>query len=79
MEGVTRRSVLDLTREWNEIQVTEGKFTMPQVVRALQEGRVYEMFGSGTAATVAPLGQIKYQGKWITPSKTATAVLNTTM
>lgn len=48
--------------QWGEFKVTEKYFTMDQVVRAVNEGRVYEMFGSGTAATVSPVGQIKYQG-----------------
>ncbi len=42
--------------------MTDGYFTMPQVARALKEGRVYEMFGTGTAATIAPIGEILYKG-----------------
>eukprot|EP01147_Barroeca_monosierra_P002620 gene2620-5522_t len=61
LEGVTRQSVLDLARQWGEFQVTEEYFTMGQLTRALKEGRVYEMFGSGTAATVSPVGEIVYR------------------
>ncbi len=42
--------------------MVEGYFTMPQVARALREGRVFEMFGTGTAATIAPIGEILYKG-----------------
>lgn len=38
---------------------------MKQVVRAAKEGRIYEMFGSGTAATVSPVGSIKYEDQTI--------------
>jgi branched-chain amino acid aminotransferase len=63
LEGVTRQSILDLARDWNEMKVTEGLFTMGQLQRALKEGRVIEMFGAGTAATISPIGQIKYKGR----------------
>ena len=61
LAGVTRQSILDLGRQWGEFQVSEKYFTMSQLTRALKEGRVYEMFGSGTAATVSPVGEILYR------------------
>ncbi|EDQ89710.1 uncharacterized protein MONBRDRAFT_37018 [Monosiga brevicollis MX1] len=63
LPGVTRQSIVDMARGWNEFKVSERKFNMGQVSRALKEGRVYEMFGAGTAATVCPIGQIKYLGE----------------
>lgn len=45
--------------------MSEKKYTMKQVSRAAKEGRIYEMFGSGTAATVSPVGAIKYEGNTI--------------
>jgi branched-chain amino acid aminotransferase len=62
LAGVTRQSILDMCREWGEFKVSEAKFTMADVVRASKEGRIREMFGAGTAATVSPIGAIKYQG-----------------
>ncbi|EGD72457.1 branched-chain-amino-acid aminotransferase [Salpingoeca rosetta] len=61
LEGVTRQSIIDLANQWGEFQVSEKYFTMGQLTRALKEGRVYEMFGSGTAATVSPVGEILYR------------------
>jgi branched-chain amino acid aminotransferase len=54
LPGVTRKSILELAQEWNEFKVTEAPFTMTQVVEALNEGRIIEAFGAGTAAVVSP-------------------------
>lgn len=61
-DGVTRRSTLELASQWGEFQVSEKYFNMSQLVRALEEGRVREMFGVGTAACVSPVGDIVYKG-----------------
>lgn len=36
---------------------------MKELKRALEEGRVREVFGSGTACQVCPVHQILYEGK----------------
>lgn len=46
-----------------EFRVVERKITMKEVLRALEEGRVREIFGSGTACQVCPVHQILYEGK----------------
>lgn len=62
LPGVTRDSILALARGWGEFAVAERPFTMPQLVRALKEGRVEEAWGAGTAAVVAPVSGIAYKG-----------------
>jgi len=62
LPGITRRSILELARQWGEFDVVERSFTMPQVVAALKEGRVHEMFGAGTAVIVSPINKIGYDG-----------------
>jgi branched-chain amino acid aminotransferase len=68
LEGVTRDSVLSLARErlvpegW---RVLEQKFTMPQVAEAAEEGRLLEIFGSGTAAVISPVRKISWKGKMV--------------
>jgi branched-chain amino acid aminotransferase len=47
LPGVTRDSILALARGWGEFEVSERPITMPQVVQALKEKRVHEMFGAG--------------------------------
>ncbi|XP_038237549.1 branched-chain-amino-acid aminotransferase, mitochondrial [Dermochelys coriacea] len=63
LPGVTRQSLLDLGRKWGEFKVSERSITMADLIRGLQEKRVREMFGSGTACVVSPVSHILYQGK----------------
>uniref|UniRef100_A0A8C1J2N1 Branched-chain-amino-acid aminotransferase n=3 Tax=Cyprinus carpio TaxID=7962 RepID=A0A8C1J2N1_CYPCA len=63
LPGVTRQSILELTRKWGEFKVSERYLTMADLRQALEENRVKEMFGSGTACVVSPVGRILYQGE----------------
>lgn len=63
LPGVTRKSLLALARDWGEFKVSEKRFTITQLTQAISEGRVYEMFGCGTAAVVSPVKALCYQGK----------------
>ncbi|RHY83883.1 hypothetical protein DYB35_005332 [Aphanomyces astaci] len=63
LPGVTRQSILELARGWGEFKVTETTITMPSIVKAEQEGRLLEVFGSGTAAVISPVKLINYNGK----------------
>jgi branched-chain amino acid aminotransferase len=57
LDGVTRRSVLDLAAErlttgWEEVQpleIEERKFTMKELEEAIEERRLIEAFAAGTA------------------------------
>lgn len=60
LPGITRDSILHVTRAWQDFDVTEGNITMQQVRRASREGRILEIFGSGTAAVVSPVSTIHY-------------------
>jgi len=62
LPGVTRNSVLELARSWGEFKVTERKFTMGEVIRAAESGRLIEAFGSGTAAVVSPIKAVTVEG-----------------
>uniref|UniRef100_A0A673I8R6 Branched-chain-amino-acid aminotransferase n=1 Tax=Sinocyclocheilus rhinocerous TaxID=307959 RepID=A0A673I8R6_9TELE len=63
LPGVTRQSILELARKWGEFKVSERYLTMADLRQALEENRVREMFGSGTACVVSPVGRILYQGE----------------
>ncbi|KAJ3219543.1 branched-chain-amino-acid aminotransferase [Dinochytrium kinnereticum] len=68
LPGVTRDSVLSLAKTWGEYKVSERPVRMAEVVTAIEEGRLLEMFGSGTAAIVSPIKNINYKGKdWAIP------------
>jgi len=63
LPGVTRDSILTLAKEWKEFKVTEKSIPMSQVVEAVKEGRMLEMFGAGTAAIVSPIKKIHYDNQ----------------
>jgi len=63
LPGVTRDSILHLTRSWGDFDVSERYPTMMEIVKASQDGRLIEAFGAGTAAVVAPISSIHYKGK----------------
>ncbi len=63
LKGVTRRSILELARGWGEFKVSERNVAMEEVTAALDEGRLLEMFGAGTAAVVSPIRRVEYHGK----------------
>ncbi|KAI7517474.1 hypothetical protein KC331_g21684, partial [Hortaea werneckii] len=45
--------------------VSERRFHMRELAEAASEGRLLEVFGSGTAAVVSPVRSIGYQGNLI--------------
>lgn len=61
LDGVTRDSVLTLARAWG-MPVEERRISVAELVDALKAGRVTEAFGAGTAATIAPIESIGYDG-----------------
>eukprot|EP00299_Pterocystis_sp_00344_P002460 c1277_g1_i1.p1 GENE.c1277_g1_i1~~c1277_g1_i1.p1 ORF type:complete len:398 (+),score=81.31 c1277_g1_i1:142-1194(+) len=61
LPGVTRNSILALAREWNEFTVSERPLTIHQVIKAIQEQRVIEAFGAGTAAVVSPVKSFTFE------------------
>ncbi|XP_062472782.1 branched-chain-amino-acid aminotransferase, cytosolic isoform X2 [Pezoporus occidentalis] len=63
LPGVTRQSILDLAHNWGEFKVSERYITMSDLTAALEEDRVKEMFGAGTACVVCPISKILYKGK----------------
>ena len=66
LPGVTRRSIVEMCSTWPGMKVSERKITMTEVMEAHSEGRLVEMFGSGTAAVVSPVGGLFYQGEMVT-------------
>lgn len=63
LPGITRKSLLELAKNWGEFKVSEKDFTMKDVIRAAEENRIKEMFGAGTACVVSPVNRILYEGQ----------------
>jgi branched-chain amino acid aminotransferase len=64
LDGVTRRSILQLSRErltkngkenvksgLEPLEIVERQFTMEDIVEAVEEGRIVESFAAGTAVS----------------------------
>lgn len=66
--GITRDSVLYLARHWG-MQVEERPITIDEVFRESESGRLQEVFGTGTAAVISPVGWIQHKDKMITLNK----------
>jgi branched-chain amino acid aminotransferase len=62
LAGITRDSVLQLAKHWG-MNVEERKISVRELVDGLEKGIVKEAFGAGTAATIAHIELIGYQGK----------------
>ncbi|KAL2776739.1 branched-chain-amino-acid aminotransferase, cytosolic isoform 5 [Daubentonia madagascariensis] len=63
LPGVTRQCILELAHKWGEFKVSERYLTVGDLTTALEENRVREMFGSGTACIVCPVSDILYKGE----------------
>ncbi len=59
LAGITRASALTLLREWG-LKVSERRLAMDEVVQAGKAGQLREVFGTGTAAVVAPVGELMW-------------------
>ena len=65
LPGITRKSVIELAKHWGQ-KVTERKISIDEVMDAHASGSLKEVFGSGTAAVISPVGEIKYDDRVIT-------------
>lgn len=62
LPGITRKSVIEILKHWG-IPVSERHLSVDELVKAYDEGRFTEMFGSGTAAVISPVGLLRYGDK----------------
>jgi branched-chain amino acid aminotransferase len=59
LEGVTRDSAIEVLRQ-EGYTVEEGPIHIDDVVRAYEAGELKEVFGTGTAATISMIKELKY-------------------
>jgi branched-chain amino acid aminotransferase len=60
LEGVTRDSVIEVLRQ-EGYEVEEVPIHIDEVIRAYQAGELREVFGTGTAATISMIKELKYE------------------
>jgi branched-chain amino acid aminotransferase len=64
LPGVTRDSVLTILRDWG-ISVAERPISMDEVLSAAADGTLREVWGTGTAAAISPVGELAYTDRKI--------------
>jgi branched-chain amino acid aminotransferase len=57
LPGVTRRSCIELLRDWG-YEVIEGKLAIADIMEASRNGKLEEVFGTGTAAVISPVKEL---------------------
>ncbi len=62
LPGITRRSVIQLLEEAGET-VEERHVSIEELLEGIEDGSVEEIFGTGTAAVVTPVGELAYRDK----------------
>jgi branched-chain amino acid aminotransferase len=64
LAGVTRDSVLTLLGEWGQ-RVSERAITIDEVREAAHRGTLREVWGTGTAAVISPVGELAFKDERI--------------
>lgn len=64
LPGITRRSAIELLRD-KGYKVTERKISIDEVYEASLNGTLSEVFGTGTAAVISPVGELIWDDKEI--------------
>ncbi|KXG52081.1 Branched-chain amino acid aminotransferase II [Penicillium griseofulvum] len=63
LDGITRWSCIELAKErlGDELEITERKFTIGEVLEASKENRLLESFAAGTAWFITPISHIRHR------------------
>ena len=62
LPGITRKSAIEVCRS-KGYKVTERRITIQEVADAYDAGKLDEVFGTGTAAVISPVGHLKWDNK----------------
>ncbi|MDD6057942.1 MAG: branched-chain amino acid aminotransferase [Clostridiales bacterium] len=60
LPGVTRDSMLQILRKWG-YKINEVALSIDELMKAGHNGTLEEVFGTGTAAVVSPVGALRYK------------------
>ena len=61
LPGVTRRSIIELLKDWG-YEVCEEHVAIADIMKAGHDGKLEEVFGTGTAAVVSPVKELDWKG-----------------
>ena len=62
LSGITRKSTIELCKSWG-LPVSERRITIQEIADAYDAGKLDEVFGTGTAAVISPVGHLKWDDK----------------
>ncbi|MFT3951278.1 MAG: branched-chain amino acid aminotransferase [Oscillospiraceae bacterium] len=65
LPGITRKSALEICKD-KGYKVSERRITIEEVAQAYDDGKLNEVFGTGTAAVISPVGHLKWGDKVMT-------------
>ena len=60
LPGITRNSVINVCKSWG-YEVEERKISVDELIAAQKSGALEEVFGTGTAAVISPVGKLRYK------------------
>lgn len=60
LPGVTRMSCIELLQKWGYTVDAETRLPIADVMAAAHAGKLEEVFGTGTAAVISPVGELRY-------------------
>jgi branched-chain amino acid aminotransferase len=68
LSGITRDSVTKVAEKWG-LTVEARRVTVAEIVEAMEDNTLKDVFGAGTAATIAQIASINFRGKdYVLPS-----------
>lgn len=60
LPGVTRDSIIHILKDWG-YTVEERDLSIDELMQAGRDGKLTEAFGTGTAAVISPIGELRYK------------------
>ncbi len=65
LPGITRKSAIEICKS-KGYKVTERRISIEEIAQAYDDGKLDEVFGTGTAAVISPVGHLKWGDKIMT-------------
>ena len=65
LPGITRDSVIKVLKEMN-VPVEEYRISIDELLQSAKDGKLEEIFGTGTAAVISPVGKLVYKDQEMT-------------
>ncbi len=60
LPGITRDTVIQLVKDWG-LKMVERQVSIDEVIEGTKDGTLKEMFATGTAAVISPVGEFFYK------------------